>query len=111
MIQQTRETEKRPASSVAADGWNSGQFIIALVGLAIVIGLLWLGFLYLRGTKTASIVNAIVAIIWGVGGVAALFGVTNMLIESLPRTWRSRILPFLFFGPGVSILFLFLTIP
>ncbi|MDT9071340.1 hypothetical protein, partial [Escherichia coli] len=66
MIQQTREAEKRPASPPAASGWNPGQFVVALVGLVIVIGLLWLGFLYLRGTKTASIVNAIVAIVWGV---------------------------------------------
>jgi alpha-glucoside transport system permease protein len=111
MIQQTREAEKRPASPTAASGWNPGQFVVALVGLAIVIGLLWLGFVYLRGTKTASIVNAIVAIVWGVGGVAALFAVTNMLIESLPNAWRSRLLPFMFFGPGIGILFLFLTIP
>lgn len=110
MIQQTREAEKRRASS-AMDGWNPGQFVVAVLGLAVVIGLLILGFIYLRGTKTASIVNALVAIVWGVGGVAALFGVANMLIESLPSIWRSRILPFLFFLPGVGILFLFLTIP
>jgi alpha-glucoside transport system permease protein len=111
MIQQTRQVEKRPASPATASGWNSGQFIIALIGLVIIIGLLWLGFLYLRDTRTASVVSAVVAIIWGVGGVAALFGLTNMLIESLPTTWRNRILPFMFFLPGVSILFLFLTIP
>ena len=73
MIQQTREAEKRPTASATASGWNPGQFVIALLGLVIVIGLLWLGFLYLRGTKTASIVNALIAIIWGVGGVAAEF--------------------------------------
>jgi alpha-glucoside transport system permease protein len=111
MIQQTRQVEKRPASSATASGWNAGQFIIALIGLAIIIGLLWLGFLYLRDTRTASVVSAVVAIIWGVGGVAALFALTNMLIESLPLTWRNRILPFMFFIPGVGILFLFLTIP
>src|SRR5215208_5088974 len=111
MIQQTREAEKRPASPTAASGWNPGQFVVALVGLAIVIALLWLGFLYLRESKTASVVNAVVAIVWGVGGVAALFGVTNLLIESLPLTWRNRVLPFMFFLPGISILFLFLMIP
>src|SRR6266496_764108 len=111
MIQQTREAEKRPTSSAAASGWNPGQFVLALVGLAVVIALLWLGFLYLRGSTSASIVNAIVAIVWGVGGIAALFGTTNLLIESLPLTWRNRILPFMFFLPGVGILFLFLTIP
>jgi alpha-glucoside transport system permease protein len=111
MIQQTREAEKRPASSVTGTGWNPGQFVVALVGLAVVIALLWLGFLYLRGSTSASIVNAIVAIVWGVGGVAALFGATNMLIESFPLTWRNRILPYMFFLPGVGILFLFLMIP
>jgi alpha-glucoside transport system permease protein len=111
MIQQTREAQKRPAASAAASGWNPGQFVLALLGLVVVIGLLWLGFLYLSGTKTASVVNALIAIVWGVGGVAALFGTTNMLIESLPLTWRNRVLPFMFFLPGIAILFLFLTIP
>jgi len=111
MIQQTREAEKRPASPAVASGWNPGQFVIALVGLAVTIALLWLGFLYLRGTTSASIVNTVIAIVWGVGGVAALFGVTNMLIEALPTTWRNRVLPFMFFLPGVGIMFLFLTIP
>ncbi|GAB4125408.1 MAG: sugar ABC transporter permease [Roseiflexaceae bacterium] len=109
MIEQTRE--HRPARSAAADGWAPGQFVVALLGLAVVIALLWLGFTYLKESNTTSILNAVVAIVWGVGGVAALFTVTNMLIEALPRHWRDRIRPFLFFMPGVSILVLFLTIP
>ncbi|MFN8477647.1 MAG: sugar ABC transporter permease [Kouleothrix sp.] len=115
MIEQTREAEKRSASSGNANGWNPGQFAIALAGLAVVITLLWLGFLYLRGsqatTVTDAVIAAVVAIVWGVGGVAALFGVTNTLIESLPLNWRRRLLPFMFFLPGVGILFLFLTVP
>jgi alpha-glucoside transport system permease protein len=55
--------------------------------------------------------SAIVAIVWGVGGVAALFGLGNMLIEALPNKARNAVRPFLFFLPGVGILFLFLTIP
>ena len=111
MIQQTQEAEKRqvPASTVA--GFNAGQFLVALFGLVVVIGLLWLGFVYLGGAKSASIVNAVIAIVWGVGGVAALFGVANMLIEALPAQPRDLIRPYLFFGPGVGILFLFLTVP
>ena len=111
MIEQTREAPRKPASSSSGSGWVPGQFMIALVGLAVVVGLLWLGFLYLRGARTASVVNTVFAIIWGVGGVAALFIMGNMLIESLPHRLRSRVRPFLFFGPAVSILFLFLTIP
>ena len=111
MFEQTREVQQKPASSPAASGWAPGQFFAALLGLVVIIGLLWMGFLYLRGTRTASIVNSIIAIIWGVGGVAALFAVGNMLIEALPHRLRTTIRPFLFFGPGVGILFLFLTIP
>lgn len=111
MIQQTREAEKRPGLSSSSSGWAPGQFLIALVGLIILFGMLWLGFRYLSGTKTASILNAIIAIIWGVGGIAALFALGNMLIESFPNRARNATRPFLFFLPGVGILFLFLTVP
>jgi alpha-glucoside transport system permease protein len=111
MMQQTREAEKRPASSPSADGLNSGQFFTALVGLIVVIALLVLGFNYLKDSKTTSLLNAVVAIVWGVGGVGALFVTGNMLIESLPQYWRNTLRPFLFFLPGVGILFLFLMVP
>jgi len=84
---------------------------VALIGLLVVLGLLWVGFLYLSGTKTANLLNAVIAIVWGVGGVAALFTLTNALIEALPTRPRDALRPFLFFLPGVGILFLFLTIP
>jgi alpha-glucoside transport system permease protein len=108
MVQQTRD---KPTTSRAASGWVPGQFLAAFLGLAVVIAVLWLGFLYLRGTRTASVVNAVIAIVWGVGGVAALFVVANMVIEALPHRLRNSIRPLLFVGPGVAILFLFLTIP
>jgi len=84
---------------------------MALAGLIVVLALLWVGFLYLSGTKTANLLNAVIAIVWGVGGVAALFTLTNTLIEALPNRARDALRPFLFFLPGVGILFLFLTIP
>lgn len=109
MIQQARENQRAP--SPAAGGWASGQFLAALVGLAVVIALLWLGFRYLSDARTASVLTAVIAILWGVGGVAALFAVGNMLIEALPPRLRDSLRPFLFVGPGIGILFLFLTIP
>jgi alpha-glucoside transport system permease protein len=111
MIQQTREVEVKSSSTIAENNWLPRQFFIALGALAVVATLMVLGFLYLKGSKTASLFNAVVAIVWGVGGVAALFYVSNMLIESFNLKWRNAIRPFLFFLPGVGILFLFLTIP
>ena len=113
MIEQTREAATPPARIVppAPGGFVAGQFFAALLGLAVVLGLLGLGFVYLRGSTEASLVTALVAIVWGVGGVGALFFVANALIEALPDRARTRLRPFLFFVPGVGILFLFLTIP
>jgi alpha-glucoside transport system permease protein len=111
MIQETSETDKRRVSSPAAGSLQVSQFLTAAVGLAVVIALLWLGFLYLRGARETSVLNALIAIVWGVGGVGALFVTGNMLIESLPNFWRDNIRPFLFFLPGVGILFLFLMVP
>ncbi|MDB5081109.1 MAG: transporter [Chloroflexi bacterium] len=111
MIQQTKEVETRPASGAAAGFMDPGRFFAALLGLVVVLVLLGLGFVYLRDSKGANIFNAVVAIIWGVGGVAALYYTVNALIESLPNKWRGRLLPFLFVGPGVAMLFWVLTIP
>lgn len=111
MAQQTKEVQKRPVSATTANGLVTGQFFASLLGLIAVLALLYIGFVYLKGTQTASVINAIIAIVWGVGGVAALFGIGNSLIESLPAKSRDGVRPFLFFLPGVGILFLFLMIP
>ena len=48
MIQQTSETEKRRVSPPRAGALQTGQFFTALVGFLVVIGLLWLDFLWAR---------------------------------------------------------------
>lgn len=113
MAQVSRTAPGSPAPSPAASDsdFAPGRFSLALVGLGVVAAFLWFGFQYLKGVTGTSIVSAVFAIVWGVGGVAALFTVLNMLIESLPARWRGPILPFLFFMPATIILFLFLTIP
>ena len=93
--------------------------IIALIGrvlLAILIPLisfyvLYLGFIFLRDSKASREIITLVAIVWGVGGVALLFWVFNNLVEKLPDFWRSRLLPFVFVGPAMAILAWYLAIP
>jgi len=112
MVQQTSEAKlKQPTIQATQDGLNGRQFLLALLGMVVVIGLLWVGFIYLRDTKSVNILNALIAIVWGVGGVAALYGITNTLIESFPGKTRDRLRPFLFVLPAVAILFAFLAIP
>jgi alpha-glucoside transport system permease protein len=85
-----------------------------LISLVVPIGLfliLWQGFLFLRQSNAPQVVLVIVAIVWGVGGVAALFAATNLLVEQLPKEWTRRLQPFIFVGPGIAILAWYLFIP
>jgi alpha-glucoside transport system permease protein len=96
-----------------------GAWIAALVGrvlLAIGIPLiafyvLYRGFLFLRDSDAPRVVVTLVAIVWGVGGVAVLYWVFNNLVERLPDAWRTRLLPFVFVGPAIAILSWYLAIP
>ena len=72
---------------------------------------LYQGFLFLRDSEAPRGIIAVVAIIWGVGGVAVLFWVFNDLVERLPDAWTARLLPFVFVGPAMAILAWYLAIP
>lgn len=91
--------------------WAPGRSLIALLLLAVVLAALVAGFIFLRDSNAPQFVTAVVAILWGVGGVAALFTSSNMLVETLPLRWRSRIQPYIFVGPAVLLLGWFLLIP
>jgi alpha-glucoside transport system permease protein len=56
-------------------------------------------------------VISIVAIIWGVGGVAVLYWVFNWIVETLPDQWTAWLQPFVFVGPAIAILIWYLAFP
>jgi len=92
-------------------GTTLGQIIVAVV-VPIITGYVMIrGFIFLRDGQAPKYVIAFVAILWGVGGVALLYYITNWLIEKLPPRWMSRLQPFLFVGPAVAILAWYLAIP
>ena len=109
-MQQTSELQPGPSSSTKDGAANPGRLLIALVGLIVVLAILWLGFQYLRGND-AQLLGGVIAVIWGVGGVAALFTTANMLVESLSNKWRGRIQPYVFVGPAMFMLGWFLFLP
>ncbi len=98
---------------------SAGAKLIALIlriALAIAIPLiaflvLYQGFLFLRDSDAPKAVIVLVAIIWGVGGVAALYWIFNWLVELLPGEWTARLQPFVFVGPAMAILIWYLTLP
>lgn len=112
MVQQTKQAETRSGTRASTTSFDAGKFGVSLVGLIIVLALLTAGFIYLKNNSTGvSPLSAVVSIIWGVGGVGALYYTVNSLIESLPNIWRGRLLPYLFIGPAMALLIWVLTIP
>ncbi len=110
-MQRTTGMETKSSSRTGARAISPGRFLIALVGLIGTFALLYLGFVFLRSNTAPQLVVAVVAIVWGVGGVALLFTTANMLVEALPDVWQRRIQPYIFAGPAVGLLAAFLAIP
>ena len=111
-MQETTELETTRYSSPL--DWiiaNVGRIVFALIVPVLTFIGLWQGFIFLRESEASQGIIAIVAIIWGVGGVAALYFVSNWLVEQLPAEWMRRLQPFLFVGPAVAILGWYLAIP
>lgn len=95
-------------------GWLTttlGRILISIFVPVVTFLVLWQGFLFLRDSNAPQIVIILVAILWGVGGVAVLFWVSNWLVEKLPSEWTRLIQPFVFIGPGVAILAWYLAVP
>ncbi len=102
------------SASTGVIGWlvaNIGRILISLFVPVITFLVLWQGFIFLRDSAAPQLVIILVAIVWGVGGVGALFFVANWLVEQLPSTMTRMLQPFVFVGPGLAILTWFLALP
>ncbi len=110
-MEKTTELSPQRSSRSAEGAADPGRFLIALVALIALIVVLYLGFLWLRDTSAPGLVIALVAIVWGVGGIALLFTFANMLVEALSNKWRDRIQPYIFVGPAILMLAIFLFEP
>lgn len=62
-------------------------------------------------SNAIRLLSAIAAIILGSGGVIALFYVANIVVNRLPYQARSRILPWVYMTPALTVLTAFLILP
>jgi alpha-glucoside transport system permease protein len=58
-----------------------------------------------------QLINGALAILAGVGGIVLLFWVLNALVERLPARWEQMLKPYVFVGPAIAVLGLFLVFP
>lgn len=88
-----------------------GKTLTALFVLAATFLLLQQGYLFLRDSEAPQLIIVLVAIIWGVGGIAILFYVSNWLTEQLPKNIGRKLQPFIFIGPAIAIISWYLVVP
>jgi alpha-glucoside transport system permease protein len=106
-----REEKKGEGGVLTWLATNVGRILVSLFVPVMTFLVLWQGFIFLRDSQAPQIVLVVIAILWGVGGVAALYLVANWVVEQLPRQWTRRLQPFVFIGPAIAILAWFLAIP
>ena len=99
------------AKALSWFGTTIGQLFISVLVPAITFLVLWQGYLFLQRAAAPQIVQVLVAIVWGVGGVALLYVVTNWLVMKLPKKIAKTLQPFVFVGPAVVIMGWFLAVP
>jgi alpha-glucoside transport system permease protein len=83
----------------------------ALVLPVVALLLLGLAFDFLRETEASRLAIVAVAIATGVGGVFFLFFAMDRVVDVLPERWREGVRPFVFVGPALVILGIFLVYP
>ncbi|MFN8459257.1 MAG: sugar ABC transporter permease [Anaerolineae bacterium] len=111
---QAKELESMEGSPPGAVGLLTGtigRILISLFVPIVTFLVLWQGFMFLRDSQAPKLIIVAVAILWGVGGVALLYFVSNWLIEQLPDQWVRWLQPFVFVGPAIAILLWYLALP
>jgi alpha-glucoside transport system permease protein len=88
-----------------------GRILISFFVPVITFFVLWQVFIFLRDSEAPQIVIVLVAIIWGVAGVALLYVVSNWFVEQLPDPWTRHLQPFVYVGPAVVIMGWYLAVP
>jgi alpha-glucoside transport system permease protein len=58
-----------------------------------------------------KLINALLAIVGGVAGALLLYYVLNLIAERLPGKWEDRVKPWVFVGPAVAAIGLYLVFP
>jgi len=58
-----------------------------------------------------KIVNALIAIVGGIGGAMLLYWILNKLAESLKGRWEDRVKPWMFAGPAILAIAVYLIYP
>ena len=111
-METTATTPEAPRRSIAA---TVGVFLLRL-GVALFVPvvtflLLRWSFAFMRDSDANKILVTIVALVVGVGAVWVLYIAADAMVSLLPESIRERVRPFVFVGPALIILAVYLIYP
>jgi alpha-glucoside transport system permease protein len=111
-----RSTGPEPPAAGQEPGQGGGRASLArivsvLVGAAVAIALFLVGFDFLRQPNANRAAVVIVAVVVGAGGVFLLFWMMNRIVDLLSERFRETIRPYVFVGPALVILAVFIVYP
>jgi alpha-glucoside transport system permease protein len=72
---------------------------------------LWVTFDFLRDSEANRVIVVGVAVVVGMGGVFFLYWAMNRAVELLPERYREGVRPWIFVGPAMVLLSVFLVYP
>jgi alpha-glucoside transport system permease protein len=87
------------------------RIVALIIGVAAAVILFPLTFNYLHDPNANRLGVVLVAIVVGVGGVFLLFWVLNRAVDFLPERFRETFRPYVFIGPAIVLLLVFLVYP
>jgi alpha-glucoside transport system permease protein len=92
--------------------WVAALRVLAALAIPIVaFVLLWATFDYLRRTDANRALIVVVAVVVGAGGIFFLYWAMNRVVGYLPVRYRESVRPYVFVGPCLVILAVFLVYP
>jgi alpha-glucoside transport system permease protein len=104
------------AATTASSGLRSVVAFVLRVIVAVAVpmfgfAVMWAAIQFLRDENANRILLVTVAIVVGVGGVLLLYVAMNKAVDVLPASWRESVRPWVFVGPALVILGVFLLYP
>ena len=87
------------------------RIAVAFVVPVLTFVLLYFSFIFMRDSDASRILIAAVALVVGVFGVWLIYIGTDMLVSVLPAGIRERVRPFVFVGPALVVLGLYVVWP
>ena len=87
------------------------RFFAAITVPIVAFIVLWLSFEWLRDADVNRGVIVLVALVVGVGGIFLLYWAMDFAVNRMPEAWRESVRPWVFVGPALVVLSIFLLYP